>query len=304
MLARVHSECFTGDVLGSQRCDCGEQLSQSLIKIAEKGRGILIYVDGHEGNFLPFPLTLLNSSNPHFPLFSFCMIGRGIGLENKLKAYRTMQTDDKIDTYLANEMLGFPAEMRTYETPLAILNDLRIAKINLLSNNPDKFQAFQEKIAFVTPLLCKPNKHNANYLTAKRHRETARATPSSIRLQQQHSLNNNNNNNKPFEKGSKEDLLDGLKKEVALDLPPIPVIEKLRLGIVRTRWNATLVDSLFEGCKESLLASKVQSTNILESVVPGAFELPFAAQVCIFFFFDFLFGYQPSHVANGSIGCS
>lgn len=225
------------------------------------------------------------------PKLRLTITGRGIGLENKLKAYHAMQTDDKIDTYLANEMLGFPAEMRTYETPLAILEDMRISKIDLLSNNPDKFQAFKDKICNVTPLLCEPNEHNAKYLTAKRRRETSLSALNGTSPQQLHSPAEVVD--KKREKGSKEDLLASLKKEVALDLPPLSVIQRLRLGIVRTRWNAALVDSLFEGCKDALLDAKLQSSNIFESTVPGAFELPFAAQVLLLFLFIYAHKYSP-----------
>ena len=200
-------------------------------------------------------------------------------MENKLKAYHTMQANDKIDTYLANEMLGFPAEMRTYETPLAILEDLHVSKIDLLSNNPDKFEAFMDKISVVTPLEGKPNKHNAKYLTAKRHRENLRRSPQQEQLRRSPGDGSSDLSNQKPEEGSKEDLLSRLQKEVPLDLPPISVIERLRIGVVRTRWNATLVDSLFEGCKTALLDAKVQSANILEHIVPGAYELPFAAKV-------------------------
>jgi len=255
VLVRVHSECFTGDVLGSQRCDCGEQLNLSLVEINRRGRGLLIYVDGHEG--------------------------RGIGLENKLKAYHAMQANDSIDTYLANEMLGFPAEMRNYDTPLAILEELNISKIELLSNNPEKFQAFEEKIAAFSPLLCKPNKHNEKYLGAKRNRETALKAAITLPLQQQHQQQQQKEeegNSKEKQRIEKYDIIDKLKKEVPLALPAVSEIEKLRLGIVRTRWNAEFVDSFFEGTKEALLAAKVKSEHIFESVVPGAWELPFAAQ--------------------------
>lgn len=224
-----------------------------------------------------------------------------------------MQSDGEIDTYTANEMLGFPAEMRTYETPSAILDDLGIKKVELLSNNPEKFQAFVGKVALVTPLLCEPNEHNAEYLAAKRNRE--KSLRYAIEMEGQTGGHGEGDKEGDYDEGKKDrsednetqgeegearesvggrekreemreigetDSLSRLKKEVPLVMPAASEIEKMRLGIVRTRWNATLVDSLFEGCKESLLASGVRPENILESVVPGAWELAFAAKVLHF----------------------
>lgn len=144
-LVRIHSGCFTGDVLGSLRCDCGEQLDASMQMIAEEGRGVVLYIYHHEG--------------------------RGIGLVNKLKAY--VLQDHGADTVDANHILGFPSDMRDYSLGAQILVDLGLKKIRLLTNNPGKYVALQGydlEIVERVPIVCSPNKDNARYLNTKRER--------------------------------------------------------------------------------------------------------------------------------------
>lgn len=144
VLVRVHSECLTGDVFHSLRCDCGEQLEAALEKIAQEGTGVLLYVIGHEG--------------------------RGIGLINKLKAYKVQQEEGK-DTVEANEHLGFSPDLREYDTAAQILADLGLESIRLMTNNPDKIRGLQEyglKVAERVPLIMKPTPENQGYLRAKR----------------------------------------------------------------------------------------------------------------------------------------
>lgn len=142
VLVRVHSECLTGDVFGSQRCDCGEQLDQALARIGEEGRGVLLYIRGHEG--------------------------RGIGLLNKLAAYELQ--DQGLDTVDANLDLGLPVDARDYGVGSQILYDLGVRTMRLLTNNPTKragIKGFGLDIVERVPLQTKANPHNRRYLDTK-----------------------------------------------------------------------------------------------------------------------------------------
>jgi len=231
---RIHSECFTSHVLGSQRCDCTKQLDLSLELINKQGSGVAIYVDGHEG--------------------------RGIGLHNKIKAY-DLQHRKAMDTYKANQELGLPIDSRSYEAPKAILKHLGITKIALLTNNPLKVKAFDDMAAITVPIICEPNEHNASYLHSKRlfEMEHSKLTPMRAAL------------------GTP---ISTFQKEVPIELPSLENISKLRIGVIRTSWNDSLVSSLSGQCKQALLASGILPSNIVSEIydVPGAFELPFAAQ--------------------------
>ena len=141
VLVRVHSECFTGDVLGSLRCDCGEQLSASMRRIAEEGSGVLLYLRQE---------------------------GRGIGLLNKLKAYDLQ--DEGYDTVEANLMLGHGADERDYTIGALILQDLNISSIRLLTNNPEKVASLEDhgvEVEERVPLEPHLNRHNTEYLQTK-----------------------------------------------------------------------------------------------------------------------------------------
>jgi len=144
VLVRVHSECLTGDVFGSGRCDCGEQLQQALRLIAAEGRGVLLYVRQE---------------------------GRGIGLHNKLRAYQLQ--DQGLDTVEANERLGFPADLRTYGLGAQILHDLGVHRLRLLTNNPRKVIGLAGHGLEITeriPLVIEPGRDNRHYLSTKQHR--------------------------------------------------------------------------------------------------------------------------------------
>ncbi|MDQ3891205.1 MAG: GTP cyclohydrolase II [Actinomycetota bacterium] len=145
VLTRLHSECLTGDALGSRRCDCGTQLREAGRAIAAEGRGVLVYATGHEG--------------------------RGIGLVNKLRAY--MLQDDGADTIDANLRLGFPADGRDYAGAAACLRRLGIQSVRLLTNNPSKVKALTRSgidVEDVVPLRTSPHVRNADYLHAKEER--------------------------------------------------------------------------------------------------------------------------------------
>ena len=145
VLVRVHSECFTGDVLGSIRCDCGIQLSEAMRKIDDEGEGVVVYIRGHEG--------------------------RGIGLRHKLEAYALQ--DGGLDTVEANLELGFSPDARDYGVGAQILADLGISTMRLLTNNPTKragLEGYGLEIVDRVPLQTDPNPENLHYLQTKREK--------------------------------------------------------------------------------------------------------------------------------------
>ena len=143
-LVRVHSECLTGDVFGSMRCDCGDQLDAALARIADEGRGVVLYMRQE---------------------------GRGIGLANKLRTYELQ--DRGLDTVDANRHLGFAADLRDYGVGAQILRELGITDLRLLTNNPKKtagFRAYGLKVVEQLALAVEPGAHNRRYLETKRAR--------------------------------------------------------------------------------------------------------------------------------------
>ncbi len=145
VLVRMHSECLTGDVFGSQRCDCGPQLDASLDRIQEEGRGVVVYLRGHEG--------------------------RGIGLMSKLRAYELQERGR--DTLDANLELGLPADARDYAAGAQILADLGVRSVRLMTNNPDKSDALARHGIDVVrrePMPVTASEHNLRYLRTKRDR--------------------------------------------------------------------------------------------------------------------------------------
>ncbi len=140
-LVRLHSECLTGDAFGSLRCDCGQQLRAALARIAEQGRGVLLYLRQE---------------------------GRGIGLDNKISAYALQ--DQGLDTVEANHQLGFPADARDYAIAAALLQDLGISAVHLLTNNLEKLHALEAHgIRVITRISHEmpPHPENRSYLHTK-----------------------------------------------------------------------------------------------------------------------------------------
>jgi 3,4-dihydroxy 2-butanone 4-phosphate synthase/GTP cyclohydrolase II len=283
VLVRVHSECFTGDILGSQRCDCGEQLVKSLELIAERGRGVLIYNVGHEG--------------------------RGIGLANKILAYHLQQTK-QMDTYAANQALGFSDDLRRYDTAVAILSALKIEKVSLITSNTTKMSAFGDLIVSTVPLEGTVNAHNSAYLDAKRKKfaspapspATTPTPPESLLITAKKlsgtaglplSPTQTNQAGVLSTAGALAPVAHGIEhgkptgdsaatshiKSIPINLPISKHVAAMKVGLVRTSWNEALVGPFTTAIKHNLLAAHIAPTNIVEMLVPGSFELPWAAKM-------------------------
>ena len=142
VLCRIHSQCITGESFFSMRCDCRYQLTESLIQIAEKGRGVIFYLQQE---------------------------GRGIGLSNKIRAYNLQ--DKGLDTVEANHQLGFKEDERTYETVSGMIKFLAIKKVDLMTNNPKKIKALEGmgiKVNQRIPIFSDTNKYNVKYISTKK----------------------------------------------------------------------------------------------------------------------------------------
>ena len=142
VLTRLHSECLTGDVLGSRKCDCGDQLAHALRSISDNGRGVVVYLRGHEG--------------------------RGIGLANKIKAYELQ--DAGLDTVDANTVQGLPVDARQYDVAAAILVDLGADSVRLMSNNPAKAAGLVEhgvRVDELVPVIVPVHAETEQYLRTK-----------------------------------------------------------------------------------------------------------------------------------------
>ncbi len=146
VLVRVHSECVTGDIFGAMRCECGQQLGSALASIAREGRGVLVYLRGHEG--------------------------RGIGLVAKVRTH-VLQDEQGLDTVDSATALGLPTDVRDYGPAARVLKYLGVGAVRLMSNNPDKIASLEEhgiRVAARVPLLMPATAFNLGYLIAKRDR--------------------------------------------------------------------------------------------------------------------------------------
>jgi 3,4-dihydroxy 2-butanone 4-phosphate synthase/GTP cyclohydrolase II len=144
VLVRAHSSCLTGDIMGSLRCDCGDQLAEAMRMIEAEGRGVVLYI---------------------------AQEGRGIGILNKLRAYELQ--DQGLDTVEANEALGFKADLRDYGLGAQVLSDLGVRKMRLITNNPAKrvgLEAYGLEIVETVPIVCEASEHSARYMETKREK--------------------------------------------------------------------------------------------------------------------------------------
>jgi 6,7-dimethyl-8-ribityllumazine synthase len=213
--ARVHSECFTGDILGSKRCDCGQQLHKFLRILNGEPTGVLMYVRGHEG--------------------------RGIGLANKIRAYKLQ--DEGFDTVDANLKLGLPVDTRTYEDALAVFRDLGCKSIRLFTNNPEKIQSLMPITHSVTALASIPCEQNLAYLNTKRERLNHKTVLETFKLPE-------------------------MKRDAS----------SVKVGVVYTTWNQFYVDELL---KEAVGQLDATGSRHIKMAVPGATDLVSGARMMI-----------------------
>ncbi|VVU94965.1 3,4-dihydroxy-2-butanone 4-phosphate synthase [seawater metagenome] len=223
---RIHSECFTGNVLHSLHCDCYDQFQLALKIIHKKGYGVIIYHSGHEG--------------------------RGIGLVNKIKAYH-LQNTKQFDTVTANQQLNLEVDYRNYETVKDICKYLKISKIDLITNSPDKLNQLKELVNSRIDANCKFNKSNIFYLETKRDK-----------LKHNITLMNNNDTLRTLTLNKFDDCHS--------------ILNKKRIAIIKTSWNKEICDKLESEYIGYLLSYGISKENIDTFTVPGAFELPFQAK--------------------------
>ena len=252
VLVRVHSECLTGDVFHSLRCDCGQQLEAALAMIEREGRGVLLYLSQE---------------------------GRGIGLLNKLRAYKLQE--EGLDTVDANLKLGLPADLRDYGIGAQILVDLGLSSIRILTNNPKKIHGLEGyglSVSEQVPIQSVPNPHNEDYLNAKRdklghilHHQGLPFDEQMIHEEQVQDSGSELTHRPRTRSGGAMAFLSEDQREL--------------LG--RSEW-AICVATFYEDLAERLIAGALQGfadggvspASVQTFEVPGAFELPFAAKAC------------------------
>ena len=227
---RVHSECLTGDVFHSLRCDCGEQLESALAMIETEGQGVLLYLSQE---------------------------GRGIGLLNKLRAYKLQE--EGLDTVDANLRLGLPADLRDYGIGAQILVDLGLTSIRILTNNPKKIRGLEGYGLSVTaqiPIEHVPNPHNEAYLRAKKERLG-------------HTLHHQGLN-------LDEEMLHSEREHDRERRVSRAKYGTARFAIAVGRFYEDLADKLVASARATFEEAGAEAIDVFD--VPGAYELPLAAK--------------------------
>jgi 3,4-dihydroxy-2-butanone 4-phosphate synthase/GTP cyclohydrolase II len=256
---RIHSECFTGDVLRSAKCDCGLQLNRFFNVLEDEENGALLYVRGHEG--------------------------RGIGLEKKLDAYKLQETQD-LDTVDANLALDVPVEARSYAECAQVLQSLGMASVRLYTNNPEKIEAIKEVMPCeAAALRTTPLKTNISYLRTKenrmRHRRTTDDTPTTATTPalpagsprtsvtgNQMSHTQNTPPTSPFD--GLQPKIRGKDLEGRIEWPAFGQYKGFKVAVVYTAWNRESVMKVVSGCEELLQKCNAEVTTM---EVPGAQDL-------------------------------
>ena len=262
VLVRVHSECLTGDVFHSLRCDCGEQLGAALAMIEQEGQGVLLYLSQE---------------------------GRGIGLLNKLRAYRLQE--DGLDTVDANLKLGLPADLRDYGIGAQILVDLGLTSIRILTNNPKKIHGLEGYGLSVTeqmPIHSVPNPHNESYLRAKRDSSDTSSITRASRSTRSCCTRSTVATSRRRRSESRRSTATPIRRRLAgpmADAPPLELTEDQSQALARSEFAlcvATfyrdLADRLANGATEAFHEAGVSPASVHAFEVPGAFELPLAAK--------------------------
>ena len=257
VLVRVHSECLTGDVFHSLRCDCGEQLASALAAIEQEGRGVLLYLSQE---------------------------GRGIGLLNKLRAYK-LQEEDGLDTVEANLKLGLPADLRDYGIGAQILGDLGLTSIRILTNNPKKIiglEGYGLSVTEQVPIETVPNPHNEDYLRTKRDRLGHTIHHQGLALDEE-----------MIHEEQVKTTQDAGRRRCRV--MPTERRGRRRRGVHRRRarscrrsqfavclgeFYTDLADRLLAGAMSGFEQGGVDPGRVHVFRVPGAFELPLAAKFC------------------------
>eukprot|EP00391_Amoebophrya_sp_Ameob2_P007724 CAMPEP_0178995348 /NCGR_PEP_ID=MMETSP0795-20121207/7783_1 /TAXON_ID=88552 /ORGANISM="Amoebophrya sp., Strain Ameob2" /LENGTH=828 /DNA_ID=CAMNT_0020687657 /DNA_START=332 /DNA_END=2818 /DNA_ORIENTATION=- len=269
---RIHSECFTGDTLGSRMCDCGQQLNAFKRIMAEEKLGVLIYLKGHEG--------------------------RGIGLYNKIRAYE-LQVCQEVDTVEANRLLGFANDYRNFGDAVCGLRELGVRKIALYTNNPEKERIFSQGSSveagfefdvLVQSLPTSPNEHNFRYLETKKHQLRHRTIMETFNLEVQTPTFTSRSEveklaaleksprtftsppeevNEVYPKNREQTNPEGVRV-CPLTSSAAPSLTGVRILIVSTKWNENLLLPIVTACKRYLQSKKV---NVEWVQLPGHLDL-------------------------------